>query len=66
DEMDMDGDEAMDGPEIIHPYEEVDPLNPPPGLDSEPEDVIVPTSRLTLQLLPPIHRFSGNFYVGRN
>ncbi|GJX58580.1 putative reverse transcriptase domain-containing protein [Tanacetum coccineum] len=64
DEMDMDGDEAMDGPEIIHPYEEVDPLNPPPGLDSEPEDVIVPTSRLTLQLLPPIHRFSGNFYVG--
>ncbi|GKE21482.1 putative reverse transcriptase domain-containing protein, partial [Tanacetum coccineum] len=48
----------------IHPYEEVDPLNPPPpSSDFKPEDVIVPTSRSTLQLLPPIRRFSGNFYV---
>ncbi|GJV13277.1 hypothetical protein Tco_1354818 [Tanacetum coccineum] len=62
--MDMDNDEAMDGPEIIHPYEEVDPLNPPPpGSDSEPEDMIVPTSRPTLQLLPHIRRFSCKFYV---
>ncbi|GJW98694.1 hypothetical protein Tco_0180502 [Tanacetum coccineum] len=62
--MDMDDDEAMDGPKIIHPYEEVDPLNlPPPGSDSEPKDVIVPTSRSTLQLLPHIRRFSCKFYV---
>ncbi|GJV77533.1 hypothetical protein Tco_1509117 [Tanacetum coccineum] len=64
DKIDMDDDEAMDGSEIIHPYEEVDPLNPPPpSSDFKPEDVIVPTSRSTLQLLPPIRRFSGNFYV---
>nr|GEY17220.1 hypothetical protein [Tanacetum cinerariifolium] len=31
---------------------------------SELEDVIVPTSRSTLQLLPPIRRFLGKFYVG--
>nr|GEV47743.1 hypothetical protein [Tanacetum cinerariifolium] len=30
---------------------------PPPGSDSELEDVIVPTSRSTLLLLPPIRRF---------
>nr|GEU94963.1 hypothetical protein [Tanacetum cinerariifolium] len=31
---------------------------------SKPEDETVPTGRYTLQLLPPVHRFSGNFYVG--
>ncbi|GKD80225.1 putative reverse transcriptase domain-containing protein, partial [Tanacetum coccineum] len=64
-EMDVDDDDGMDDPEVIHPYEEDDPLNrPPPDFDSEPEAVAAPVGRSTLQLLPPICRFSGTFYVG--
>ncbi|GJR55770.1 hypothetical protein Tco_1406291 [Tanacetum coccineum] len=39
--MDIDIDEDENEPELTFPYEEVDPLNPPPpASESEPEDVI--------------------------
>ncbi|GKC65458.1 hypothetical protein Tco_1098056 [Tanacetum coccineum] len=42
-EMDVDKDEEMDDPEIIHPYEEMDPVyRPPPDSDSEPEEAVAP------------------------
>ncbi|GJY83090.1 putative reverse transcriptase domain-containing protein [Tanacetum coccineum] len=42
--MDIEIDDEMDGLEVIHPYEvEAGALPLPPGLDSEPEDEIVPT-----------------------
>ncbi|GKG63778.1 hypothetical protein Tco_0645171, partial [Tanacetum coccineum] len=53
----------IDDDEVIHPYEEDDPLNKsPPDLDTEPEVVAVataptPASHATLQPLPPLHRF---------
>ncbi|GJS60865.1 hypothetical protein Tco_0655649 [Tanacetum coccineum] len=40
-DMDIDDKEDENEPEFMFPYEEVDPLNPPPpASDSEPEDVI--------------------------
>ncbi|GJS20031.1 putative reverse transcriptase domain-containing protein [Tanacetum coccineum] len=40
-DMDVDDEEDENEPELMFPYEEVDPLNPPPlASDSEPEDVI--------------------------
>ncbi|GKF69148.1 hypothetical protein Tco_0202205, partial [Tanacetum coccineum] len=40
-DMDIDGEEDENEPELMFPYEEADPLNPPPpASDSEPEDVI--------------------------
>ncbi|GJS64748.1 hypothetical protein Tco_0679312 [Tanacetum coccineum] len=62
DEIEDDGDDAK----IINPYVEVDHLNrPPPDLDTEPEAVTAaPVGHATMQLLPPICRFSGTFYVG--
>ncbi|GKF03838.1 hypothetical protein Tco_0034506, partial [Tanacetum coccineum] len=40
-DMDIDGEEDKNEPELTFPYEEADPLNPPPpASDSEPEDVI--------------------------
>nr|GEY16335.1 hypothetical protein [Tanacetum cinerariifolium] len=45
-EMDVD-DDGMDDPEVIHPYEEADPLNRPPlDFDYEPEAVAAPVSAL--------------------
>ncbi|GJS29624.1 hypothetical protein Tco_0490244 [Tanacetum coccineum] len=39
--MEVDIEEDKNEPELTYPYEEVDPLNPPPpASDSEPEDVI--------------------------
>ncbi|GJR69819.1 hypothetical protein Tco_0451387 [Tanacetum coccineum] len=39
--MEVDIEEDENEPELTYPYEEVDPLNPPPpASDSEPEDVI--------------------------
>ncbi|GKG26674.1 hypothetical protein Tco_0402377, partial [Tanacetum coccineum] len=64
-EIDVDKDEEIDDPEIIHPYKEMDPVNrQPPDSDSEPEEVVAPIGRFTLQLLPLIRRFSSTFYVG--
>ncbi|GJX10130.1 hypothetical protein Tco_0199989 [Tanacetum coccineum] len=41
DNMEVDIEEDENEPELIFPYEEADPLNPPlPASDSEPEDVI--------------------------
>ncbi|GKB74527.1 hypothetical protein Tco_0935939, partial [Tanacetum coccineum] len=41
DDMEVDIEEDENEPELTYPYEEVDPLNPPPpASDSEPEDVI--------------------------
>ncbi|GJW78175.1 putative reverse transcriptase domain-containing protein [Tanacetum coccineum] len=41
DDMEVDIEEDKNEPELTYPYEEVDPLNPPPpASDSEPEDVI--------------------------
>nr|GEV42178.1 putative reverse transcriptase domain-containing protein [Tanacetum cinerariifolium] len=40
DDMEVDIEEAKNEPELTYPYEEVDPLNPPPPASkSEPEDV---------------------------
>ncbi|GJS68397.1 retrovirus-related pol polyprotein from transposon TNT 1-94, partial [Tanacetum coccineum] len=42
DDIEVDIEEEENEPELIFPYVEVDPLNPPPpASDSEPEDVIV-------------------------
>ncbi|GJV53327.1 putative reverse transcriptase domain-containing protein [Tanacetum coccineum] len=41
DDMEVDIEEDENEPELTYPYEEVDPLNPPPpASESEPEDVI--------------------------
>ncbi|GJV19057.1 hypothetical protein Tco_1368077 [Tanacetum coccineum] len=41
DDMEVDIEEDDNEPELTYPYEEVDPLNPPPpASESEPEDVI--------------------------
>ncbi|GJZ34364.1 hypothetical protein Tco_0580181 [Tanacetum coccineum] len=41
DDMEVDIEEDENEPELIYPYEEVDPLNPPPlAFESEPEDVV--------------------------
>ncbi|GJS42478.1 hypothetical protein Tco_0567521 [Tanacetum coccineum] len=41
DDMEVDIEEDENQPELTYPYEEVDPLNPPPPLsESKPEDVI--------------------------
>ncbi|GKA97242.1 hypothetical protein Tco_0825136 [Tanacetum coccineum] len=41
DDMEVDIEEDENEPELTYPYEEVDPLNPPPPVsESEPEDVI--------------------------
>ncbi|GKD62228.1 hypothetical protein Tco_1299737, partial [Tanacetum coccineum] len=40
-DMDIDDEEDQNEPELMFPYEEMNPLNtPPPASDSEPEDVI--------------------------
>ncbi|GJU05571.1 putative reverse transcriptase domain-containing protein [Tanacetum coccineum] len=62
--MDMDLDDEIEEAEVISPYEDVDPLNPPPpGSDSKSKDEVIPTSGLTFQLPPPIRKFSGSIYV---
>ncbi|GJY36973.1 hypothetical protein Tco_0422351 [Tanacetum coccineum] len=65
DEMDVDNDE--DDVEVVHPYEEADPLNRPPP-DSDMETVFArataPVTSSTLQPLPPICQFSSTFYIG--
>ncbi|GJX70266.1 putative reverse transcriptase domain-containing protein [Tanacetum coccineum] len=41
DDMEVNIEEDENGPEFTYPYEEVDPLNPPPSAsESEPDDVI--------------------------
>ncbi|GJT70283.1 hypothetical protein Tco_1029569 [Tanacetum coccineum] len=51
--MDMYLDDEIDEAEVISPYEEVDPLNPPPpSFDSDSEDVVVLPSGPTL-IMPP-------------
>ncbi|GKA53226.1 hypothetical protein Tco_0746541 [Tanacetum coccineum] len=55
----------VDDHEIIHPYNEMDPLNrPPPDFDSEPEEAVAPVGRSTLQFLLLSPGFSGTVYVG--
>ncbi|GKE57582.1 hypothetical protein Tco_1496767 [Tanacetum coccineum] len=60
-----DNDDENDA-EIIHLYEEADPLNrPPPSLETaEQEFMNAPVSQSTLRPLPPIRQFTGTFYVG--
>ncbi|GJY08170.1 putative reverse transcriptase domain-containing protein [Tanacetum coccineum] len=60
-----DNDDENDG-EIIHPYEEADPLNrtPPSPETAEQEFMNAPVSRSTLQPIPSIWQFTGTFYVG--
>ncbi|GKA65709.1 hypothetical protein Tco_0765416 [Tanacetum coccineum] len=65
DEMNDEIEDDVDDAEIINPYEEADPLNkPPPDSDFEPKTTTTPVGHATLQLLPPIRRFLGTFYVG--
>nr|GEV72411.1 hypothetical protein [Tanacetum cinerariifolium]GEV73477.1 hypothetical protein [Tanacetum cinerariifolium] len=63
-EEDMDLNDEIEKAELILPYKEVDPLNPPqPGSNSESEDEIIPLSGPIFQLPPPIHRFSGRTII---
>ncbi|GJZ63826.1 hypothetical protein Tco_0620247 [Tanacetum coccineum] len=69
-EMEEEKDEDMEvednDAEIIHPYEEADPLNrPPPSPETVEQELMnAPVSQSTLQPLPPIRLFIGTFYVG--
>nr|GEU53612.1 hypothetical protein [Tanacetum cinerariifolium] len=65
DEMDVEIDDNVDDAEIIHPFEDTDPLNrPPPDSDTKPEAVAAaPAGHATLQPLPPLRRFSSTFYI---
>nr|GEX39868.1 hypothetical protein [Tanacetum cinerariifolium] len=55
-EMEVEDNNDKNDAEIIHPYEEVNPLNrPPPSPETaEQEFMNAPVSRSTLQPLPPI------------
>ncbi|GJT77389.1 hypothetical protein Tco_1044114 [Tanacetum coccineum] len=67
-EVEVEIDDDKDDAEVIHPYEEADPLNkPPPNSNIEPEAVAAaptPVGCATLQPLSPLLRFSGTFYTG--
>ncbi|GJW63134.1 putative reverse transcriptase domain-containing protein [Tanacetum coccineum] len=65
-EMEVKDNDDENDAEIIHPYEEADPLNrPPPSPETaEREFMNAPVSRSTLQPIPPIRQFTGTFYVG--
>ncbi|GJZ05253.1 hypothetical protein Tco_0538528 [Tanacetum coccineum] len=62
DDMEVDIEEDENEPELTYPYEEVDPLNPPPpASESEPEDVIEDSDGL----LPGLMRRDINSLFGR-
>ncbi|GJY12037.1 hypothetical protein Tco_0381346 [Tanacetum coccineum] len=62
DDMEVDIEEDENKPELTYPYEEVDPLNPPPpASESEPEDVIEDIDGL----LPSLMRRDINSFFGR-
>nr|GEU40496.1 putative reverse transcriptase domain, ribonuclease H-like domain protein [Tanacetum cinerariifolium] len=65
-DMEVEDNEDENDVEIIHPYEEANPLNSPlPSLETaEQEFMNAPVSQSTLQPLPPIWQFAGTFYVG--
>nr|GEY72609.1 hypothetical protein [Tanacetum cinerariifolium] len=50
--------------EIIHPYEEANPLNrPPPSPETAEQGFMnAPVSQSTLQPIPPFRQFAGTFY----
>ncbi|GJZ27259.1 hypothetical protein Tco_0571512, partial [Tanacetum coccineum] len=55
-DMEVEDNDDENDVEIIHPYEEVDPLNrpPPSPKTAEQEFMNAPVSQSTLQPLPPI------------
>ncbi|GJX76417.1 hypothetical protein Tco_0323228 [Tanacetum coccineum] len=62
DDMEVDIEEDENEPELTYPYEEVDPLNPPPpASESEPEDAIEDSDGL----LPGLMRRDINSLFGR-
>ncbi|GJZ80148.1 hypothetical protein Tco_0644985 [Tanacetum coccineum] len=65
-EIEVEDNDDENDAEIIHPYEETDPLNsPPPSPETaEQEFMSAPVRRSTLQPIPPIKQFSSTFYVG--
>ncbi|GJR97295.1 hypothetical protein Tco_0269469 [Tanacetum coccineum] len=64
--MDIYDEEDENEPELTFPYEEVDPLNPPPpASDSEPEDVIEIEDTDNDGLLPGIMRRDINSLFGQ-
>ncbi|GJT75718.1 putative reverse transcriptase domain-containing protein [Tanacetum coccineum] len=66
DVIDVEVNDDKDDAEVIYPYEEANPLNRPPiGSDDETESTIAaPVTSYTLRPIPPIHQFTGSFYVG--
>ncbi|GJV69326.1 hypothetical protein Tco_1484835 [Tanacetum coccineum] len=64
--MEVDIEEDENEPELTYPYEEVDPLNPPPpASDSEPEDVIGVEDTDNDGLMPGLMRRDINSLFGR-
>ncbi|GKC07402.1 putative reverse transcriptase domain-containing protein [Tanacetum coccineum] len=65
-EMEVENNDDENDAEIIHPYEEADPLNrPPPSPETaEQEFMNAPVSQSTLQPILPIRQFTSTFYVG--
>ncbi|GJX46735.1 hypothetical protein Tco_0271925 [Tanacetum coccineum] len=66
DDMEVEIEEDENEPELTYPYEEVDPLNPPPpASELEPEDVIVFYPKDSDGLLPGLMRRDINSLFGR-
>ncbi|GJZ80146.1 hypothetical protein Tco_0644983 [Tanacetum coccineum] len=65
-EMEVKDNDDENDAEIIHPYEESDPLNrPPPSPETAKQEFMsAPIRWSTLQPIPPIRQFSSTFYVG--
>ncbi|GJY53112.1 hypothetical protein Tco_0444776 [Tanacetum coccineum] len=65
-EMEVEDNDDENDAEIIHPYEEVDPLNrPPPSPETVEQEFMNDfVSWSTLHPIPPIRQFTGTFYVG--
>ncbi|GJT37985.1 hypothetical protein Tco_0937850 [Tanacetum coccineum] len=63
------GNDAEDDAEVIHPYEEADPLNrSPPTSDEESEFAppVVPVVDANNEPVPPVIQFGCNFHVGES
>ncbi|GJT55398.1 hypothetical protein Tco_0990452 [Tanacetum coccineum] len=66
DDIEVDIEEDENEPELTYPYEEVDPLNPPPpASESKPEDVIEVEDTDSDGLLPGLMRRDINSLFGR-
>nr|GEV34784.1 hypothetical protein [Tanacetum cinerariifolium] len=65
DDMKVDDNEDENDAEIIHRYEEANPLNRPPPIPeiNEQEFMNAHVSQSTLQPLPPIRQFAATFFV---